>query len=468
MGNNVINFPAGNGAVQRSLEKYQAEHEDKGRKAGKVLASSKKRLSWEDRASIARRLHDEILASGIKPGRVAAAARLANGTRELNKLAMRDGKDPRKAQLLAHPDRYYDLIKAFARLTRQNLHLVVDRITVGTAVHPTRASQLSDVEKTFRALELLADRVDRKLGLFDQYRQTFLKKRELQSRGDLKDWPFYEKDDDIMPTEPKLAHLNLTKKSLKAIGYGSSDPSGIPLSDVDASLFDENGRDYIRHCLQRYEEDKIHAKKILQGIYAFWNVDHDDYAEGMVIEALAFLPHAYLGIFEDWSYWGIKNDMAVINETRKELLPEYKNIPTASWLAKEDKVLLQAPEDTNWYQVGHTWLLLYPDRHLTTIVPVLLRTTDDIGSQVERVTIGKLIELQSAEFIAEQPMSAYERLVEVVGEKTEEGSKFALAESWIKTGVNFQNNPYLRAVQRSEKLRAERDTLFAEETIDEH
>lgn len=468
MADNVINFPTENRSVKRSEEdKYGAEHKENGRQAGKVLSSTRVRLTWEDRTSIARRLYDEIAASGVKPGRIAAAARLANGTKELNKLAMKAGKDPEKAQLMAYSNRYYDVIKALARLTRQNVNLLVDRITIGTKVHPTQAQALGDVEKTLRGLELLAAEVDRQLGLFDQFQRTFEKKRELQNRGDLRDWPYGEIFLEFVPRPPTLADLRLTKKGLKALGFGAADPTEVALIEVDPDLFDSDVAEYIRVRLQNYQDQKDWWEKVKTGFYAFWNTDHDVYAEGMELEALAFLPHVYLGIFEDWSQWGIESDPEAIRKARTELIEEYSRIPTALLPDGDTANPVITPEDHNFYPIGHTWLLLYPDRQQSTIIPVLLRTCEEIGSQVERITIGKLIELQNAEYISDQPISAYERVVEVVFEKAADGEGFALVDKLLETGRHLKDNPYLKNQQRADRARAQRDTLFIEEPKDD-
>ncbi|WP_275096188.1 hypothetical protein [Sedimenticola hydrogenitrophicus] len=453
--------------MRHTKKNHEELHEERGRQAGRVLASSRTRLSWEDRTSIARRLHDEIVRSGIKPGDIAAAARLGNGTKELNKLAMKADKDPKKAQLLAYPDRYYDVMKALARLTRQNVHLVVDRLTVGTSVHPTRAEQLSDVEKTMRALELLGARVDKELGLFEQYRQTFFSKREFIRRGDLRNWPFYPFDEHDMPKAPTLAELKLTKKALKALGFGSAEPSTILLKDIDKDLFDESMCEYINERLEQYQDQLEWWSKLRDGYFSFWNGDQDDYAQCIEIEALAFLPHVYVGMVFDWSAWGVSNDESAIRRYRQEALEVADQVPEIALADDTGEPRMRLPSNPDFYACDHTWLILYPDRRLTTLVPVLVQTDDCIGSHMVRCTVSKLIELQSAGYITDTPMSGYERLVQIIGERMPDG-EYALVDSWLKTGRNLRFNPYLRVAEQSYEARKSRDEMFTGGRNDEN
>lgn len=418
MQSNVVDFPIRDtDAPSKSAKKRQADHERTGKEASERLRSPRKRLTWQDRTFIAMRLHEKIVASGIKPGRLAEAARLANGAKELHKMRLPEGKDPVNAQLLAYPNRYYDVIKALAKLTAQNFHLLVDHITVGTTVHPTRVENLNEIEKTFRALELLTDTVDRELGLFEQFRETLLLKCEAFARIDLENWPNYCLWEEDIPCEPVLA---------------------------DPGLW----------------------KEMLEGKYAFWADGNDTYSGGPNFDSLAYLPHAYLGIIADWDYFGIKDNLTAIHASRQEQIHGYDRIPQVGF-SKETGLPIMSNIDASVYDYGHAWVILYPDQKMATVIPVLLTTDSMIGPIAERLTVSKLIELKKVERIGDRPVSAYDCLLQLVGEQTADDSGFALAKAWIETGRNFSRNPFLREAAKKAELRANRDKLFVEEGSDE-
>lgn len=416
---NVVSFPV-------ALAKRMEQRSSDGRTAGRKMLGKNERLEKEDRRVIAKRLSEEVTKSGIKPGRIATAAGLINGTRELDKMLWREGSKTDK-ELLAYASRYRDVIKALAKLTGENFNLLLDRVTVGTRIHPLRAShELDDIERTRVALELEANEVDRELDLFADYRHTLRLKCEGFARGELVDWPYYDLGEDEIPVR-------------------SSDP--------EASDHEE------------YLREEWNAK--VEGKYGFWGYDFsDDYLEGIDIEALGCLPHAYLGILVDWTQWCTPGDLHEIRKLRARMQLGYTHTPTAVYregevprvenLKVENPDILKGRPSASVNDFPHAWLILFPDRDMTRIVPSLLTLNADLGSTCQPISSRLLIELESTEVIGKQP-SAHDAIVELLNPE----SGKSLRQQWTETGRWFRENPLLRRANRAARARARRDVLIS-------
>jgi hypothetical protein len=289
--------------------------------------------------------------------------------------------------------------------------------------------------------------------------KTFQTKRDFIRRGDLLDWPFYPLDEGDLPTRPTLDELGFAKTVLNKMGFGDTDPSKILLEDVDLGLFGESARDYIDMRLADYRDKVDWWSKVRDGNFAFWNTNQEDYAEGIELEALAYLPHVYLGMIVDWTSWGIGDDESAMRHWRHELQKAADQVPRLEQGDFASEPRMQMPNSPDFHECEHAWLILYPDPRLTTLVPVLVQTDGNIGSRMERVTVSKLIELQGAGYITETPMSGYERLVAVIGDKSPSG-EYTLVESWLRTGRNLRFNPYLNVALKNDRARKNRDELF--------
>jgi hypothetical protein len=403
---------------QSASAKRTSQLKADGRAARRMLGKAVN-LHPEDRHTIARRLNDEIEKSGIKPGRLAVAADLINGTRELDKMRWRQGNKPDK-ELLGDSSRYCDVIEALAKLTGENVALLLDRMTVGTRVHPRRASHaLDDIEKTQVALELEANEVDRELDLFADYRHTLRLKCEGLARGELSDWPYYDLCEDAIPVSR----------------------SGPEAGDDE---------EYIR--------EEWNAK--VAGQYGFWGDDFtEDYLEGIDIEALCCLPHAYLGILADWNHWAVRGDLHEVRKAREWMTAGYGNIPTPLYREDAPPEVENLSEDVHSFP--HAWLILFPDRNMSRIVPALLILSADLGSTLQPISPRLLVELESTEVVGRQPR-AYDAIVELLA--PEQGK--SLRQQWTETGRWFRENPFLRRANRAARARCRRDILLS--TGDRH
>jgi hypothetical protein len=416
---NVVSFP---GASTKRMEQLKAD----GRAASRKMLGKTVKLHPEDRHVIARRLNDEIEKSGIKPGRLAVAADLINGTRELDKMRWRQGNKQDK-ELLGDSSRYRDVIAALAKLTGENFNLLLDRVTVGTRVHPRRASHaLSDIEKTQVALELEANEVDRELDLLADYRHTLRLKCEGFARGELANWPYYDLDEDAIPE----------------------------------STTDPEAGDYEEYIREEWDAQ-------VAGQYGFWGYDfNDDYLEGIDIESLCCLPHAYLGILVNWTHWTASGDLNDIRKLREWMTLGYTHTPTAGYrdgepprvenLTVKDPDILEGSPYAGVNDFPHAWLTLFPDREMTRIVPALLELSADLGSTLRPISPRVLVELESTEIIGRQPR-AYDAIVELLA--PEQGK--SLRQQWTETGRWFRENPFLRRANRAARARCRRDKLLS-------
>ncbi|MBA1444850.1 MAG: hypothetical protein M3H12_14805 [Chromatiales bacterium] len=410
---NVLQFPIRSvDESSKSVEEHQAKRKQTGKIASERLKAPRKKLSWDDRESIATRLHKAIVGSGVKAGILAEKAKFANGTRDLSKTRLPEGNDPKTQQLFAHSNRYYDVIEALANLTGQNIHLLANRITLGTVAHPTRVDDLNEIEKMLRALELRANDVDKELGLFEQYRETMRLKLDAFARGGLEDWPNHPLWEDDIPNALVLADLDLSKR-------------------------------------------------------AFWPDGSEDWSAGPTLDSLTYLPHVYLGIIADWQDWGISGDFTAIRAERQELMAGYDKVPRVNDQKEPGLPIMSNMENTS-FDYGHSWLILYPDQKMSTVIPVLLTLDPTVGTTIERLTVNKLIELEKVELIGKGLLSAYEGLQRLVGERTTDDSGFALTKAWIETGRNLQKNPFLSEAREIEVSKANRDMTFSEEVSDEN
>jgi hypothetical protein len=178
------------------------------------------------------------------------------------------------------------------------------------------------------------------------------------------------------------------------------------------------------------------------------------------------LPHAYLGIIADWKAMGIEDDLVAMRAFREAQISGYDHVPQVR-VSRETgfPLLLSAEVDPDRYE--HAWLILYPNAKMTSVIPVLLITNPDLGTTAERLSVSKLIDLEEVELIGKRPRSVYDRILELVGERTVDGSDYALVQAWIETGRRLRQNPFLRELEKMTEMRANRDKLFTEGEYDE-
>lgn len=358
---------------RRLIEKSERE----GGSAWARLRHGNRRLSVADRQAIASRLEREIAAAGLSHAEVGALAGISDGSKGVYRCTLPEGADPGTRRLRAHARDYVQLILAVHRHTGENVHCLVDRVTIGTTVHPTRCADLSDVQALEAALQQIANRIDRDFGLLDAFRRIAHWRATRFGRSDWSRWPMYE---------------------------------WLP-EDIDDG---------------RIEEEKAHLRRPANAYYdpCFDAVQHPRLSGFDLREAMRYLPAVLLGFRFDWQEY--RSDMrgrcggdlaAAVeheNRIRQLLVDDFVALGATEWqhLDKESVVMLM--------DCATTWVALYPDPDMSAVVPVLLTNEEEAGTACVQLTAQNLIRLQEVDLVSTGSLSAFERIQREVAHGLEE------------------------------------------------
>jgi hypothetical protein len=213
--------------------------------------------------------------------------------------------------------------------------------------------------------------------------------------------------------------------------------------------------------------------------YAFWRPndaprsrndrDGASASSWLADDAIAFLPHAHLGM-----YWddGFRPDVAVAWSCEQEYGGYQLPITGRSKLDCEPRrVVVDAPGGGPSYHwkvaqpaTVDYWLVLYPTSDFRSVVPLLWSASGDYAWQaveVEVLTLATLEKLRRIPAISSEPKSLYQRLRELLVDGDE--ARIPLLERWRDSAPHFDLNPFLELDRANQRLASKITKLLGKE-----
>lgn len=340
-----------------------------------------------------------------------------NSSKELHRLILRPGGDPKKARVRRSSAKYRNLIKAMARIFDESSATLAGRMLLGTSLHPTRAKELHDVAKVQTMLQEIVDSVDYRFDLYATFMRTAELKAKFAKLGRMCRWPQYD-------------------------------------AEFRADLFEE------RQSLAE-----------LDTRYAYWEnvpTNHDVKSDdplgpwiygptpsGCWIDDEFFhVPHVHLGhgggvIYE---IRGDKREAAI--EATQDSLKQFGVAPRDEWNTELEKPVGQ--ESSMKYDESryHAWLLIYPSPDNTRVMPMLMVPWEEGGPFLVPLDLNTLRVLEKTSFWV-TPEGEVEgflaRIKRMLGYR--EGEKSLILEGLERTAPWLGRNPLIKLEEKRQRER---------------
>jgi len=202
---------------RQDKEELNKRFQEESHQALKNLGSNAK-LDEKDRCTIARRLYREVekllrVTPGLKKYEICKKAGFLKGyntSQMLAYLTLPPDVDPEERRLQTRSAPYRRLIKALSELSGVPLLRLADEMTIGTHLHPLfdytgdGADDPDSPEVLLATLQEASDRIDRKFGVFELFRQTADIKVNRMKRGAKVFWPFCRPDRQSLQQKSEL------------------------------------------------------------------------------------------------------------------------------------------------------------------------------------------------------------------------------------------------------------------------
>ncbi len=443
----IIPFPGKTDSTKHNHEamiKQRKIIRTEGGHALQRLEGRRKRLSKEDAAKIANRIDTLITTNSIKPGDLAEAAGLVNGTKELHRLRLPEGIDPEQRRLHTTPGKYLSVILGLQKLTSQEINRLADQILIGTELHP-RASKASGVDQLSAVLQEIVLQLDKKFHLHELY----VKSGELRvnNLGDWEPicWPFFDVERSAEYYEKlKLSDLELTKKQLKSMGLEDARLDK-KIDDIDISIFDDVTRENIDTLMSIKKTFFEHDEKYLKEIETYWGTnclaDEGAYISLDFETAILNLPHIYLGPLIKWGeHFGLDpNDFS--NRAQIESIRSNYCVDGTPAVIK-DEISGEIRLENIQYEIFTAWLIIYPNHAENGLSPTLYIFDPEYESEIIPINVPNLIRMDEWEIIInDSHCSVVERIKDLLGYGDKEN--LVLSE-WARTAPFLSLNPLLQ------------------------
>ncbi|MBX3705461.1 MAG: hypothetical protein KF911_02425 [Pseudomonadales bacterium] len=275
---------------------------------------------------------------------------------------------------------------------------------MGTSLHPRFRDGVSEIESLEAKLQEMADELNDRLDLMATFRAIAQARREQFDRGGWKRWPMFDLD----PEEYAECEMERLVQAESA-----------RLADLSNAYYDPH----------------FEAR-------SFPHLTEVD-----LFGALEYLPCAFLGFRFDRLEFraretaadvGSKRGRALEEDFRKSLLAAYAEIDMSDWSSFGPKALNEAELHRG------TWLVLYPDRDLQAIVPVLTSCEQEWGATWIPVQAERLLRLRDVEIISHRSASIEERIAESINDN--------LYELLTSSGKRLRRHPYLASSRHLRSL----------------
>ncbi len=124
-----------------------------------------------------------------------AADTLPEDAKELHRLTLPPGTDPRRRGIRVGPEKYLKLIEVLAAVLSENVEQLADRLLSDTSLHPRAVGEWSDMEKVQSQLQRIVNEVDLDFDLLKSFRRTAELKSKWIGEGSQVGWPLWDFSD---------------------------------------------------------------------------------------------------------------------------------------------------------------------------------------------------------------------------------------------------------------------------------
>lgn len=401
------------------------------------MGRARRKLSPQDRAVLARRLHlviEDLFCQrpGLKRGAFASMAGLGETSKELHYLTLAPQEESEAAvRLRADAERYFRVVTAVHKTLGIDLDAFLYEFTLGTSIHPSSIDpvRVEGDETLLEAVTRIGQRVADEFGLPGKFLRTAHARSQALRDGSQETWPYHAGVVDALP------------------GRGAAVDESDPRLVLPDHAFWPPGAP--RPVKAGGAEASAHA----------WLAD----------SALAFLPHAHLAMYWDE---GFRPDARTAWQCEQEYGGYSLPITGSTRLDCEPRRVVRDPasgKPTYRWQVAQPatidyWLVLYPSKDLAGVTPLLWSASGDYAWQrveVEPLSLTTLEKLRRIPALAREPRSLYQCLRELLGDGDEE--RIPLLDRWRESAPNVEENPFLETDRANQRLAAKLARLLDRE-----
>lgn len=457
----VITSLRENGDFQRRLRESDQAREIEGKDALSALRRLRgKKLAAGEEIILARRLYDEVQIvkrqlrteeRGI--GRFcidAGIADVSQSSKELHRLTLAPGKNPNEVRLRRTGDKYYRLIIAISKTTKENASTLADRVLRGTSLHPAKnIGNLSETEMVQTALQGIVDKVDGEFGIFAKYMEIAeLKVRHVTSGGK-ENWPKTDwlLEPDWYEFEQELADaMNLDFAFWKS----AREPDLVEqerLAKLFAKISSSNEQS---DAFLEQPEPRCRV-----ATYRDSGASQDD--------SFFYVPHVPLGMTDCFNLPDRQEDPSSFEKSVLRITEEYRKIDNStglSWIGRSRAVTDQWNEESNrpfgqtldgmdsTVSADYAWIVIYPMPDSARLKPMLYMHQQEGGAYLVPLDARNLDLLRDALWLDEtRHMSVFDRIKEMLGYQS--GTPRTIEDGFRRTAPWLDHNPFFK--MRNEK-----------------
>lgn len=368
-----------------------------------------------------------------------AADRLPEDAKELHRLTLPPGTDPRRRGIRVGPEKYLELIKVLAEVLSENLEVVADRLLSDTSLHPKAVGERSDMEKAQSRLQRIVNEIDLDFDLMKSFRRTAELKSKWIGEGSQVSWPLWDFSD------------------LYEDGGSAEDLEAYRAERVVAA--DPNQAFYRR--------SKYFGRRRTEGEWWLFGFE----TGALQDDEFFYVPHAPLGHVLMWDLPDRRTDRVAYELAVKRQVRDIRRNPADLALPHDDwDAAAACPTGQtgaltrNWRLQGFFWLLAYPHPDGNRLVPTLYQAGEEGGAYMVPLDMEALETLSDAVWVSPtEHCSVVDRLAALLVDVGEDGLN-PIERNMRRTATWLVDNPILK-LQREREDRSRRlDEVFRAES----
>ena len=459
-----------NNEFQRRLREADQARESEGKDAlGALRRLGGKKLPAGEEVIIARRLYPavQVLKQHLRAqkssiGKFCIDAKIADASqssKELHRLTLAPGKNPDDVRLRRTADKYYRLIMAISKTTRESASTLADRLLIGTSLHPAKNLwNLSEVEMVQTALQGIVDRIDSEFSIFAKFMEVAELKSRHIANGGKTNWPkadwFLEPD--WIDSEQELADamnpdFAFWQRERLPV---QTDPS--EMEDVTDERFNELG------WTQEENDDFLKQESTSPRFPV--NCDSGVFQD----KNFFYIPHTPIGMVDYSNLRDPKKDLIgyeksvdmIIRGWRKPYEPSMKSSMELSltisdqWNAETNQPFGQTLDGNDGsVSADYAWIVIYPMPDNARLMPMLYIPQEEGGALLAPLDARNLDIFRDAIWADEtRHLSVFDRIKELLGYRP--GTSRVIEDGLRRTAPWLDHNPFFKMRdQKTEDLR---------------
>lgn len=447
---------------QRRILESDLARESEGKDALSALRRiGGKKLPSGEEVVLARRLFDEIRVLKhhlrAKKGSIGKFCRDAGisdasqSSKELHRLILAPGKNPDEIRLRRTADKYYRLIVAISKTTKESASTLADRVLRGTSLHPAKnVENLSETEMVQAALQGIVDRIDSEFRIFAKFMDVAELKARHVSSGGKENWPKWDLDPDWFEYELEVADAMNPEFAFwqRARPLWDQEEFGKGKEEVDASSL-ESSAERLMFATTRFSSN--HSPVVVNS-----GARQDN--------EFFYVPHAPLGFTNCFDFHPDRRDDPVgYEKSVQRIIDHWQKIDDStgvSLLGRSRAVTDQWNEESNepfgqtlndmdsCVSANHAWIVIYPTPDNSRLMPMFYMHQEESGAYLVPLDARNLNLFRDALWLDERGhMSVFDRIKELLGYFP--GTPKVIEDGFQRTAPWLDHNPFFK--MRDEK-----------------